>query len=73
MSTAADKSVRHILSISGDNAVSYVHAFDMLDPILTRHYRKPIVGGSMRHDFSLADIHTFSRSGAQFTDRCKGR
>ena len=36
---------------------SYVRALDMLDPILTRHYRKPIVGGSMWHSFSLADIH----------------
>ena len=28
------------------NAASYVRALDMLDPILTRHYQKPIVGGS---------------------------
>ena len=54
-------------------AASYVRALDMLDPILTRHYRKPIVGDSMWHSFSLADIHAFSRLGAQFTDRCKGR
>ena len=27
-------------------AASYVRALDMLDPILTRHYPKPIVGGS---------------------------
>ena len=26
-------------------AVSYVRALDMLDPILTRHYPKPIVSG----------------------------
>ena len=31
-------------------AASYVRAFDMLGP-------KPIVGGSMWHSFSLADIH----------------
>ena len=30
----------------------------MLGPILTKHYPKPIVGGSMWHSFSLADIHT---------------
>jgi putative restriction endonuclease len=29
----------------------------MLGPILTKHYPKPIVGGSMWHSFSLADIH----------------
>ena len=63
MSTAADKPVRHILSISGGKPAPYVRALDMLDPILTRHYRKPIVGGSMRHSFSLADIHAFSMSG----------
>ena len=39
-------------------AASYVRALDMLGPILTRHYPKPIVGGSMWHSFSLADIHT---------------
>ena len=44
-------------------AASYVRALDMLGPILTKHYPKPIVGGSMRHSFSLADIHAFSRSG----------
>ncbi len=46
MSSSADKPVRHILTISGDKAASYVRALDMLDPILTRHYPKPIVGGS---------------------------
>ena len=38
-------------------AASYVCALDMLGPILTKHYPTPIVGGSMRHSFSLADIH----------------
>ncbi|MBQ4199992.1 MAG: HNH endonuclease [Kiritimatiellae bacterium] len=38
-------------------AASYVRALDMLGPILTKHYPKPIVGGSMWHGFSLADIH----------------
>ena len=47
------------------NAVSYVRALDMLGPILTRHHPKPIIGGSMWHDFSLADIHAFSRSGTR--------
>ena len=55
------------------NAASYVRALDMLGPILTKHCSKPIVGGAMWHSFSLADIHAFSRLGAQFTDRCKGR
>ena len=57
MSTAADKPVRHILTISGGKAASCVRALDMLGPILTRHCPKPTVGGSMRHSFSLADIH----------------
>ena len=39
-------------------AASYVRALDMLGPILTKHYPKPIVGGSTWHGFSLADIHT---------------
>ena len=46
-------------------AVSYVRALDMLGPILTKQYPKPIVGGPMRHSFSLADIHAFSRSGTR--------
>ena len=58
MSTAADKSVRHILSISGGKAAPCFPASDMLGPILTKQYPKPIVGGSMRYDFSLADLHT---------------
>ena len=44
-------------------AASYVRALDMLGPIQTKYYPKPIVGGSMWHSFSLADIHAFSRSG----------
>ncbi len=38
-------------------AASYVRALDIFGPILTKHYPKPIVGGSMWHSFSLADIH----------------
>ena len=38
-------------------AASYVRALDMLGPILTKHYPNPIIGGSMWHGFSLADIH----------------
>ena len=38
-------------------AASYVRVLDMFGPILTKHYPKPIVGGSMWHSFSLADIH----------------
>ena len=37
-------------------AALYVRALDMLGPILTKHYPQPIVGGSMWHSFSLADI-----------------
>ena len=65
MSTAADKPVRHILTISGGKTTSCARALDMLGPILTRHYPKPIVGGSMWHSFSLADSHAFSMSGTR--------
>ena len=37
-------------------AASYVRALDMLGPILTKHYPKPIIGGSMWHGFSLVDV-----------------
>ena len=63
MSTAVDKPVRHILTISGGKAASYVRVLDMFGPILAKHYPKPIVGGSVWHSFSFADIHDFSRSG----------
>ena len=46
-------------------AASYVRALDMLGPILTNHYPTPIVGDSMWHSFSLADIHAFSMSGTR--------
>ena len=65
MSTAADKPVRHILSISGGKPAPCFPAFDMLGPILTKQYPKPIVGDSMWHSFSLADIHAFSMSGTR--------
>lgn len=55
MSTAADKPVRHILALSGGKPASYVRALDMLDPILTRHYPKPIVGGSCEA-FKVGDM-----------------
>ena len=55
MSTAAGMPVRHILSISGGKPASYVRALDMLDPILTRHYPKPIVGG-LRRVFKVGDM-----------------
>ena len=38
-------------------AASYVRALDIFGPILAKHYPKPIVGGSVWHGFSLADIH----------------
>ena len=53
-------------------AASYVRAFDMLGPILTKHCSKPIVGGAMWHSFSLADIHTYSRTGTRPSSR-RGR
>ena len=72
MSTAADKPVRHILTISGDNAASYVHAFDMLDPILTRHYPKPIVGG-LRRVFKVGDMSFKSpKKASELTVNCAG-
>ena len=46
-------------------AASYVRALDMLGPILTKQYPKPIVGDSMWHSFSLADVHAFSMSGTR--------
>ena len=54
-------------------AASYVRALDMLGSILTKHYPKPIVGGSMWHSFSLADIHAFSRSGTRPSSRLRRR
>ena len=72
MSTAADKSVRHILSISGGKAASYVRAFDMLDPILTRHYPKPIVGGSCEA-FKVGDMSLKSpKKASELTVNCAG-
>ena len=67
MSTAADKPVRHILALSGGKPASCARALDMLDPILTRHYPKPIVGG-LRRVFKVGDT-----SFNEFSDRCKGR
>ncbi len=37
-------------------ASSYVRALDMLGPILTRHYPKPVINGSMWHSFKQSDI-----------------
>lgn len=65
MSTVADKPVRHILALSGDKAASYVRALDMLDPILTRHYPRPIVGGSRG---AFKDGDTSSKSQRKASD-----
>jgi hypothetical protein len=54
----SDKSVRHILTISGGKPAPCVRALDIPGSILTRRCPKPIVGGSMWHGFSLADLHT---------------
>ena len=70
MSSSADKSVRHILTISGDKAASYFRALDMLDPILTRHYPRPIVGGS-RGAFKDGDTSSKSqRKASELTVNC---
>ena len=42
-------------------AASYVRALDMLGPILTAHYPKPIINGSMWHEFSLADLQALHK------------
>ena len=54
-------------------AASYVRALDMLGPILTKDYPKPIVGGSMWYSFSLADINASSRSGTCPSSRRRRR
>ena len=42
-------------------AASYVRALDMLGPILTAHYPRPIINGSMWHAFSLADLQALHK------------
>jgi len=42
-------------------AASYVRALDMLGPILTRHYPRPVVNGSMWHQFALADLESIHK------------
>jgi len=42
-------------------AASYVRALDMLGPILTAHYPRPIINGSMWHEFSLADLQALHK------------
>ncbi len=42
-------------------AASYVRALDMLGPILTRHYPRPIINGTMWQRFSLADIQAIHK------------
>ena len=37
-------------------AASYVRALDMLGPILTRHYPRQIINGSMWHEFSVDEL-----------------
>ena len=72
MSTAADKPVRHILSISGGKPVPCFPAFDMLGPILTRHYPKPIVGGSCEA-FKVGDMSFKSpKKASELTVNCAG-
>ena len=73
MSTAADKPVRHIQSLSGGKPASYVRALDMLDPILTRHYPKPIVGGSCEA-FKAGDMSFKSpKKASELTVNCADR
>ena len=73
MSTAADKPVRHILALSGGKAASYVRAFDMLDPILTRHYPKPIVGGSCEAFKVVVTSFKSQRKASELTVNCADR
>ena len=42
-------------------AASYVRALDMLGPILTRHYPRPIIRGTMWQRFSIADIQAIHK------------
>lgn len=53
----------HETNTDGSNkADSYIRALDMLGPILTKHYPRPIVNGSMWHTFTtqeLMDIHAW--------------
>lgn len=42
-------------------ASSYVRALDMLGPILTAHYPKSIVNGSMWHKFSVAELQAIHK------------
>ena len=37
-------------------AASHVRALDMFGPIPTKHYPKPVVGGSMWHEFSVDEL-----------------
>ena len=72
MSTAADKSVRHILSISGGKPAPCFPAFDMLGPILTKQYPKPIVGGSCEA-FKVGDMSLKSpKKASEWTVNCAG-
>lgn len=70
MSTAADKPVRHILALSGGKSAPCFRAFDMLDPILTRHYPKPIVG-ELRRVFKVG-VTSFKsqRKASELTVNC---
>jgi hypothetical protein len=70
MSTAADKPVRHILALSGGKSAPCFRAFDMLDPILTRHYPKLIVGG-LRRVFKVGDMSFKSpKKASELTVNC---
>lgn len=70
MSTATYKSVHHILALSGGKPASYVRALDMLDPILTRHYPRTIVGRS-RVAFKDGDTSSKSqRKASELTVNC---
>ena len=73
MSTAVDKPVRHILSISGGKPAPCFPAFDMLGPILTRHYPKSIVGGSCEA-FKVGDMSLKSpKKASELTVNCADR
>ena len=69
----SDKPVRHILALSDGKAASCVRALDMLDPTLTRHYPKPIIGGSCEA-FKVGDMSLKSpKKASELTVNCAER
>jgi hypothetical protein len=57
----------------GGKAASYVRALDILGPILTRYYPRPIIRGTMWQRFSLSDIQAIHKWICAETPRVKKR